>query len=74
MADVELEAFPKLARASKLLDWVLIHLYATSQEDRSSGVEGVAILKCLTSFMTTFQHDDIHPHPLSDSALAISRR
>ncbi|KAJ5579116.1 hypothetical protein N7450_007983 [Penicillium hetheringtonii] len=73
VADVELNAFPKLARASKLLDWVLIHLYATSPQDRSSGVEGVAILKCLTSFMTTFQNVELHPHPLSDSALAISR-
>lgn len=69
-----MHSFTKLAHASQLLDQVLVHVHATQSRSLFSGVEGVQILKSLTSFLVTFQSGDSNPHPLSDSALALCRR
>lgn len=71
---MNMSPFTALSRASQLLDQVLIHVHDTPSHDRVDGIEGVEILKTLISFLTTFQTGELNPHPLLNSALAISRR
>ncbi|KAE8140492.1 hypothetical protein BDV38DRAFT_279993 [Aspergillus pseudotamarii] len=65
--------FNKLAQASRILEQVLTHVHEPVQHMEFFNAEAIQILKTLSSFRGTVQDDNIVPHSLCCSAVAISR-